>query len=184
METPISKQIENLQRVRGMIGFERPLDQSINDTLNLLKWAKIKLEEAPEPLADLDKILLDLLIQVREVDAIPVEEMERKIESAIKAVMDYKPENAIFWTEQDFESQARTIEIIYLTETEQGHLRHLAEDLEKNPTKPVPREHRIYDRSEFKKAVSEMIRKHDPIEGITWNTVGHYLSEYCRYEKV
>ena len=39
---------------------------------------------------------------------------------------------------------------------------------------------KFYDKSKFKDALSEMIRKHDAELGITWFTVEFYLDEHCK----
>ena len=35
------------------------------------------------------------------------------------------------------------------------------------------------DESKFQYALDEMIRKHDAIIGITWDTIDEYIREYC-----
>lgn len=37
----------------------------------------------------------------------------------------------------------------------------------------------FYDESKFEEALDNMINKHDPIYGITWDSVRFYLEAYC-----
>jgi hypothetical protein len=38
----------------------------------------------------------------------------------------------------------------------------------------------VYDETKFEETLENMIRHHDAIIGITWDTIDYYLEEYCR----
>ena len=42
---------------------------------------------------------------------------------------------------------------------------------------------KFYDRTKFKKALTDMIKKHDASEGISWAVIRYYLDEYCLIDK-
>lgn len=68
----------------------------------------------------------------------------------------------IVWTVDDFESVARQEEGV---------------DLGQEYTDEKPQ---LYDRSKFRKALSEMHHKHDPEQGISWDTIRYWLDEKCK----
>ena len=60
----------------------------------------------------------------------------------------------IRWSEEDFEHQARL--------------------------KKGQEWEEWYDKTRFEEALHSMVNKHDANRGICWDTVNHYLEEYCR----
>lgn len=42
---------------------------------------------------------------------------------------------------------------------------------------------KYYDKNKFEDALHKMIKHHDPMFGITWDTVAFYLQEYCRRDE-
>ncbi len=41
---------------------------------------------------------------------------------------------------------------------------------------------KVYNEEEFGTALYSMMENHDATVGITWDTIDHYLDEYCKHE--
>lgn len=82
--------------------------------------------------------------------------------------------SSITWSVDHFEHQARIREG-RTWERKNNTLYHDFYDT----SIEIPESMRIYDRSKFEYALERMIGKHDANIGITWDTIDHYLNEYC-----
>ncbi|MCW3162632.1 hypothetical protein [Chryseobacterium oryctis] len=54
------------------------------------------------------------------------------------------------------------------------HFEQEAKELEQQSSKE------LYDRTRFEKALYEMMKNHNRDKGSSWNTVKHYLTEFCK----